>query len=279
MLVITDTGEQLGTMTVPEALTQARERGLDLVEVAPNAAPPVCRILDYGRLRYLYSKKEKEAKKSQKNTALREVRFRTRIGDHDFGSKIRKVRELLGDGSKVKVAVVFRGREVTHREIGVSLLKRVADVLQEDARLESPPSMEGRAMSIMLVPAVKKGDKKVAEVKSDAVLEVQAGLAEGLTPTEVESETVAEVQAGLAEAPTATEVKDGAVAEVPVGLPEEPTPKEVKSDAGCRGPRRDCRKGQAQGKSGEKAGWGKGCPSSRPIRAPKPASTLLDLAR
>ena len=149
-------------MSVPEALVLARDRGLDLVEVAPNEAPPVCRILDYGRLRYLYSKKEREAKKSQKNTALREVRFRPKIGRHDFSSKVRKVRDLLGGGSKVKVAVVFRGREVTHPELGVRLLKRVADEVQDGSRLEKPPGMEGRSISIVLVPSNKKTEKKVA---------------------------------------------------------------------------------------------------------------------
>ena len=160
--MITEEGEQLGTMPLAEALTLARDRGLDLVEVAPNGTPPVCRILDYGKLRYLYSKKEREAKKSQKNTALKEVRLRPRIGTHDFSSKVKKVRKFIGDGSKVKVAVVFRGREVTHPEIGVSLLKRVADDMQEEARLEQPPGMEGRAMSMVLVPGARKSAKKVA---------------------------------------------------------------------------------------------------------------------
>ena len=163
-MVVNDEGEQLGTMPVPQALDLARERGLDLVEVAPNATPPVCRILDYGKLRYLYSKKEREAKKAQKNTSLREVRFRPKIGDHDFLSKIRKVKQLIGDGSKVKVAVVFRGREITHPERGFSLLKRVADQIQEEARLETPPAMEGRAVSIMLAPAPRRAEKKVSEV-------------------------------------------------------------------------------------------------------------------
>ena len=154
-------------MTVAGALALARERGLDLVEVAPNAEPPVCRILDYGKLRYLYSKKEREAKKSQKNTSLREVRMRPRIGSHDFDSKVRKVKELLDTGSKVKVAVVFRGREVTHREIGMALLKRMADQIEELARLEAPPNMEGRAMAMVLVPSPKKVDKKAAKAKPE----------------------------------------------------------------------------------------------------------------
>lgn len=173
--MIGDSGEQLGTMSVPQALTMARERGLDLVEVAPTAAPPVCRILDYGKLRYLYSKKEREAKKGQKNTALREVRLRPNIGTHDFSSKIRKVKELIDDGSKVKVAVMFRGREHTHRELGVSLLKRVADEVQEEARLEGPPGMEGRAMSIVLVPGARKAEKKAAEVQDAQTEDTQGG--------------------------------------------------------------------------------------------------------
>jgi translation initiation factor IF-3 len=151
-------------MPVPEALVLARDRGLDLVEVAPNEVPPVCRILNYGKLRYLYSKKEREAKKSQKNTALREVRFRPNIGTHDFSSKVRKVKELIQDGSKVKVAVVFRGREQSHTQIGVTLLKKVADELGEDARLEKPPGMEGRAMSIILVPGARKAKTELAGV-------------------------------------------------------------------------------------------------------------------
>ena len=161
-------------MPVAQALNLARESGLDLVEVAPNASPPVCRILDYGKLRYLYSKKEREAKKSQKTSELREVRLRPRIGTHDFSAKVRKVKELIEDGSKVKVAVVFRGREVTHPELGFSLLKRVADQIQEDARLEKAPDMEGRAVSIILAPMARRVEKKVAEV-DDAEIEDAQG--------------------------------------------------------------------------------------------------------
>ena len=163
--MITEEGEQLGTMTVSQALTVARERGLDLVEVAPQATPPVCRLLDYGKLRYLYSKREREAKKSQKNTALREVRFRPNIGTHDFSSKIRKVKEFIDSGSKVKVAVVFRGREQSRPEMGMTLLRRVADEVQDGARLESAPVREGRAMSMVLVPGSKRAEKKAEEAK------------------------------------------------------------------------------------------------------------------
>ena len=155
----------MGVLSLAQALEAARERGVDLVEVAPNGNPPVCRLLDYGKLRYLYSKKEREAKKSQKNTALREVRFRPNIGTHDFTSKVRKVKELIDEGSKVKVAVVFRGREQSHSRIGFGLLKKVAEQLQDDARLEKPPGMEGRAMSIILVPGARKVKTELAGVK------------------------------------------------------------------------------------------------------------------
>lgn len=163
-MVVGEAGEQVGTMPTGKALEMAREQGLDLVEVAPSARPPVCRILDYGKLRYFTSKKEREAKKSQRSTGLREVRFRPKIGEHDFSSKVRKVKELIGDGAKVKVAVVFRGREVTHPDRGMSLLKRVAELVQEEAKLEGPPGMEGRSVSMMLTPVVKKTPRKAEPV-------------------------------------------------------------------------------------------------------------------
>ena len=217
--MITETGEQLGAMPVPEAINLARERGLDLVEVAPNATPPVCRVLDYGKLRYLYSKKEREAKKAQKSTALREVRLRTRIGDHDFRSKIRKVKELIGTGSKVKVAVVFRGREVTHREIGISLLKRVTGEIQAEARLEGPPSMEGRALSIILVPGARKSDRQVPEAKPQVTDDAVEAMVAAAAPQAAEDAAPA---AATGEAP---EVVTEAVAEAaPEPTPAEKTP-------------------------------------------------------
>ncbi len=175
MLVITEAGEQLGKMSVPRALALARERGLDLVEVAPTATPPVCRILDYGKLRYLYAKRERDTKKSQKSAELREVRLRPNIGTHDFSAKVRKVKEFIEDGSKVKVAVIFRGREATHPELGVSLLRRVADQVQEGAHPEGPPGMEGRAMSILLAPGARRAEKKMAEVKDAQDKDSQGG--------------------------------------------------------------------------------------------------------
>ncbi len=157
-------GKQLGILNMADALSLAREQELDLVEVSPNAEPPVCRILDYGKLRYLHSKKVKESRKSQKSTSLREVRFRPNIGTHDLDAKTRKVKELLSEGAKVKVGVFFRGREVTHPELGMVLLKQVAEEVKDEARLDRPPTMEGRAITIILTPVPQKVERKPAEV-------------------------------------------------------------------------------------------------------------------
>ena len=145
----------------------ARNSDLDLVEVAPNADPPVVRLLDYGKLRYLYAKKERESKRGQKSTELREVRFRPNIGEHDLEAKMRKVREFIEDGAKVKLTVRFRGREAVHQQLGLSVLKRIADELKDEVRLEKPPAMEGRALSMTLIPSSSRGDKK-AEDLADA---------------------------------------------------------------------------------------------------------------
>ena len=130
-----------------------------MVEVAPSAVPPVCRLLDYGKFRYVQTKKERESHKTQKSNLLREVRFRTRIGIHDRQSKTRLVKKLLEEGSKVKVSVMFRGREITHPELGVNLLRTVAEDLKQDARLERTPTMEGRMINIILAPNLQKDTK------------------------------------------------------------------------------------------------------------------------
>jgi len=146
-------------MTVAQAISMAHDQDVDLVEVAPNSDPPVCRLLDYGKLRYLTAKKDRESKKGQKSTELREVRFRPNIGSHDLESKTRKVRELIKDGSKVKLTVRFRGREAAHQQLGLAVLKRVADDLRDEVRLEKPPSLEGRALYMILLPTPQKPDK------------------------------------------------------------------------------------------------------------------------
>lgn len=168
MRVIGADDEQLGVIATPKALQLAREKELDLVEVAPTAQPPVCRILDYGKFRYAQAKKEREARKSHKLTSVREIRFRPRIGIHDLQAKERQVVRLLSAGAKVKLSVVFRGREITHPELGMILLRQMAEKLQENAKLEQAPSMEGRFLSIILVPSnTAKGVKKPAKETTD----------------------------------------------------------------------------------------------------------------
>ena len=140
-------------MTIADALALAREHDLDLVEVAPNSDPPVCRLLDYGKFRYLQSTKERELRKAHKNVGLREVRFRPRIGRHDIEAKERLVVKLLDEGNKVKVSVMHRGRELDHRDLSVGLLKQVHEAVKESAKLEQAPKQEGRFISIVLAPS------------------------------------------------------------------------------------------------------------------------------
>jgi translation initiation factor IF-3 len=144
----------------------ARDAGLDLVEVAPNATPPVCRILDYGKFKYEQAKKEREAHKHQKQASLREVRFKPKIGAHDIDFKTKVVRKLLAAGDKVKVSVMFRGREITHPEIGRALLLRVAEQLTDAAQVERQPMMEGRFMNMYLAPLPQKQAPRPAKPKA-----------------------------------------------------------------------------------------------------------------
>lgn len=141
-------------MSLRSALQIAEERHLDLVEVAPNAKPPVCRIMDYGKFRYEQQKREKEAKKKQKILTLKEVKLRPNIEDHDFYVKMKNAQRFLEDGSKVKVTIMFRGREMSHPELGRKLLVRFADELKDIAKVEKDPKIEGRNMT-MIIAALK----------------------------------------------------------------------------------------------------------------------------
>ena len=161
--LVDDEGEQLGVMATNEAMKIADDRGLDLVEVAPGASPPVARLLDYGKFKYEATRKEREARKARKTKAtneLREVRMKTRIGKHDRDAKTRLVKRLLGEGSKVKVSVMFRGREIDHPELGMRLLRSVAEDLVDDALLERPPVFEGRFLAMILSPNAKPEESK-----------------------------------------------------------------------------------------------------------------------
>ena len=159
ILVIDENGEQLGVMPPAEALQKAREAGLDLVEVAPTARPPVCRFMDYGRFRYLATKKERESRKNQKGNLLREIRFRPRTDQHDREAKLKRIRGFLAGGSKVKLTVMHRGRELVHPEIGTEILRSIAESLKGEAKVETAPAMEGRFLNIIVSPVAQREDQ------------------------------------------------------------------------------------------------------------------------
>ena len=153
--LIDDEGGQLGIVQLREALAIAEERGLDLMEVAPNAVPPVCRIVDYGKFRYEQTKKDREARKNQKQAELKEVRLKPKTDDHDLEVKAKQARKFLLAGDKVKFTVRFRGREIFHPDIGREMLEQMAEELRDVATVEQRPLMEGRALSLMLAPSAK----------------------------------------------------------------------------------------------------------------------------
>jgi translation initiation factor IF-3 len=148
--VIGDDGEQVGVLTVREALTMAQSRGLDLVEVSPTARPPVCRIMDYGKFKYEQNRRARKAKKKQHQMQLKEIKMRPKIDEHDYEFKVQHARDFLG--GRDKVTVTFRGREMAHQEIGHKLIQRVLADLTEISTVESPPRSEGRTLSAVLMP-------------------------------------------------------------------------------------------------------------------------------
>lgn len=150
--VIDDEGENLGVMFTQEAIEQAAEVGLDLVEVSPNADPPVCKFLDIGKFKYEAQKKANLARKTQKTQELKEIKMRPNIDDHDYDTKMKKVHDFIGEGDKVKITLRFRGRELSHQQLGMQLLQRVAENVAEIAKVEAYPRMEGRQMLMVLAP-------------------------------------------------------------------------------------------------------------------------------
>lgn len=150
--VINSEGTQLGIITLKEALSVATEEGLDLVEVDPNSNPPVCRIMDYGKFRYKQSKKIHEAKKSQTTFQVKEVKIRPNTEDHDIEYKVGHIKRFLGSGNKAKVCIVFKGREIAYREMGVNILNRIAEEVKDVGIVEQQPKLEGRNMAIVIAP-------------------------------------------------------------------------------------------------------------------------------
>lgn len=156
MRLISSTGEQLGLVTVRDALVMAEEQDIDLVEISPTAKPPVCKLMDFGKFKYEQSKKRDEAKKKQKQVQIKEIKFRPGTDDGDYNIKMRNINRFLEEGDKVKVTLRFRGREMAHQELGAQLLKRIQLELNEVGVVEQFPKMEGRQMVMMIAPKKNK---------------------------------------------------------------------------------------------------------------------------
>lgn len=151
--VVGEDGEQIGVMDTRDAVQKARDVGLDLVEIAPNAKPPVCKIIDYGKFLYEEKKKKAEAKKKQATVTVKEIKFRPATDDHDYQYRMERARGWIEDGDKVRATISFRGREMSHRDLGAKILARLRDDLQDIAEVEVYPKMEGYQMFIILVPS------------------------------------------------------------------------------------------------------------------------------
>jgi translation initiation factor IF-3 len=213
--VIDDEGNQVGVMKTPDALNFAQERDLDLVEVAPEARPPVCRVLDYSKYKYEQAQKVKQAKKHQQQITVREIKFRPKIAEHDYDTKKHHVERFLKHKDKVKVTIMFRGREVTHPERGTMILDRLAEELAELGVVEQRPMQEGRNMTMMMAPSKAvlagtvgedgHGDGDVPAVASEAPAENGAEASASDAPAEngAAATTVEPVAADGADAPAA----------------------------------------------------------------------------
>ena len=163
-------GEQVGLLNTRDALDMARGAGLDLVEISPTSRPPVCRIMDYGKYKYENSKRARKARKHQHVQKMKEVKLRPKVEEHDYGFKVRHAREFLEERDRVKVTITFRGRELTHTELGMKIAQRVIADLADIAQVETPPRMEGRMMVMVMVPKPGTGHKPkpAAEPRGEA---------------------------------------------------------------------------------------------------------------
>jgi translation initiation factor IF-3 len=178
--LIDDEGKQLGVVPVIEALKMSRQRGLDLVEVAPEAQPPVCRILDFGKYRYELAKREREAHKNQSGSKMKELKFHANIDPHDLGVKIEHARGFLEKEMRVKCSLYFRGREITHVEFGKQVMERVIKELESIARVDVPPKMMGRSIVMLLAPS-KHGKKAATAAKPPEKAPANPVLRDGVT--------------------------------------------------------------------------------------------------
>ena len=190
-------GEQVGIVRVEQALQLAREHDLDLVEVAPDARPPVCKLMDYGKFKYENAQKARESRRNQSNTVIKEMKLRPKIDDNDYETKRGHVVRILKAGDKVKITIMFRGREQSRPELGVNLLKQLADEVVEDGVVEQAPRLEGRNMHMVLAPTRKK-----SEAQREGAAEKERRAAERRAAAEEERRIEAELRARAAGAPT-----------------------------------------------------------------------------
>jgi len=166
--LVSDDGEQIGIIPLRQALETAQEKGLDLVEVAPSAQPPVCRLMDYGKFKFEQNKREKDARKKQRIISIKEVKMRPNIEDHDFQVKVKNARRFLTGGDKVKLTIMFRGREITHADLGEKLSLRFVDELSDISNVEKLPKVEGRNMTTILIPKFDQEKDKDKDKKEEA---------------------------------------------------------------------------------------------------------------
>jgi translation initiation factor IF-3 len=183
-------GEQVGIKPLPEALAMAREMGLDLVEVADKANPPVCRIMDYGKYKYEAAQRAKESRKKASHVSVKEMKYRPKIGQGDFDTKTKKVEKFLGEGHRVKLTIMFRGREIYHKELGEKILDQVADRVAHLAKIEVHPRLDGRNMTMVLAPD-KKAQAAHARKASSEASEAAAG-GDEVTPMQPAPEPASE---------------------------------------------------------------------------------------
>ncbi len=150
--LVDEQGEMLGIVSIDEALASAQKNGLDLVEISPNSEPPVCKIMDFGRYKYQEKKKLHDARKKQKTASLKEIKLRPTISDHDLAIKVKNINHFIDDGDKVKISLKFKGREITHQEIGIAVFEKLKIQLHENAKIEHEPKMEGNQLMMIVIP-------------------------------------------------------------------------------------------------------------------------------
>jgi len=227
--LIDDEGQQVGVLKTPDALAFAQERDLDLVEVAPEARPPVCRVLDYSKYKYEQAQKVKQARKHQQQITVREIKFRPKIAEHDYDTKKHHVERFLKHKDKVKVTIMFRGREVTHPERGTAILDRLAEELSELGVVEQRPMQEGRNMTMMMAPskavlAGRVGAEPGAAVEPGVAVEPEGAVEPGAAVEPVASEepgaaSSPDGQPADVQAPAPDASQDGQVTQEPVAVP------------------------------------------------------------